>query len=281
MLAARTGLFAALALSASGGCTSEADLGSWTASGPRAQLQHDAPAQHHAARDAATADEPLDADASVVRGSPNKSSLCLRNPSLDGIPHGGPADPGVWWPPEAWDTCFNAPEDFPDPAMPGTVLVGAMCVDDATTIDPKDGSGAHPGFLPAPTHGVGYLYLDSLRGLPERTSQALCAKLEAGVTYNFAIDLASRVGQLDDGATLAAGELAIHGTTTSCGRASRPLWRSPPLTRAWQTYCVSLTPEVDATVLTLELPARPLAKAAIMIDNIRLDARCGAGVVTR
>jgi len=266
-----------LALSNSASCTSEARLGSWKASAPSAPLFNGVAS---ATRDASAPDEPQAPDMPDASMAPSKSSLCLRNPSLDGLPHAGPADPGVWWPPEAWDTCFNAAEDFPDPQMPGTVLCGLTCVNEATTLDLKDGVGPRTGLLPLPTHGVGYLYLDTLRGLPERTSQTLCAPLEAGVTYNFAIDLASRAGQVDDGATLAAGELQIHGSNTICGRAAKPLWRSPPLTRAWQTHCVSITPESDVTVLTLELPATPLAKAAIVIDNIRLDASCGPGVVT-
>jgi hypothetical protein len=135
--------------------------------------------------------------------------------------------------------------------------------------------------MPAPTHGVGYLYLDTLRELPERTSQTMCGTLEAGVTYNFAIDLASRVGQVDDGATLAAGALEIFGTNTVCGHAGEPLWRSPPLTRGWAKHCVSITPEADTTILTLQLPSERPAKAAIMIDNIRLDASCGPAVVAR
>ena len=271
---------AALALSLACACTSEADLGSWAASGPGAPLHN-----HGSPSDAALPYEPPPerdaAHALEATASRSESPLCLRNPSLDGVPHGGPAEPGVWWPPDAWDSCFNDADDFPDPKLPGAALCGLTCVNDATTIDPKDGSGARTGFLPAPTHGVSYLYLDTLRGLPERTSQALCATLEAGVTYNFAIDLASRVGQVDDGTTLAAGALEIYGTNTVCGHTSQPLWRSAPLTRAWRTHCVSITPESDASVLTLQMPAEPPAKAAIMIDNIRLDASCGPAVVAR
>jgi hypothetical protein len=205
--------------------------------------------------------------------------VCLRNPSLDGIPHVGPIAPATWWPAEAWDLCWNDPEDFPDPSMAGTQLCGVTIINEATTIDPQDGSPAVAGALPAPTHGVGYLQLDTLRDLPERTSQAMCGDLQPGVTYNFAIDLASRAGQKHEGEILGAGVLEIYGGNIACNHAGEPLWRSPPLSSTFQTYCVRITPAERIAVLTLQVPAKDRPRSAILIDNIRLSESCGPAVV--
>jgi hypothetical protein len=163
--------------------------------------------------------------------------------------------------------------------MAATQLCAVTIVNDATTIDPQDGTGARAGTLLPPTHGVGYLHFDTLRDLPERTSQTMCSDLRAGVTYNFAIDLASRAGQTHEGMVLGQGVLEIYGSNTSCGHTGEPLWRSPPLTAEWQTYCVSIKPRQRASVLTLQMPAKDHPRSALLVDNIRLLDRCGPAVV--
>ena len=60
---------------------------------------------------------------------------------------------------------------------------------------------------------------------------------------------------------------------------STPLWRSPPLTSVWQTFCVSVTPAETLNYLTLQAPAHDGAKTAVLVDNIRLAPECGDAVV--
>jgi len=262
-------------------CTSEARLGQWSTS-------------PLASQDAATMrpSDPPDApiDVPPVR-SPNDGSpdggfvhaypLCLRNPSLDGIPYAGPIEPAVWWPADSWDTCWNEAADFPDPTMAGFQLCAVSVVNDATTVKVNGDGTAQSGVLPPPTHGVGYLMLDTLRDLPERATQEMCAPLEAGFTYNFSVDLASRVGQTHEGAVLGAGVLEIYGSNFACTNDGEPLWRSPPLSSNWQTYCVSITPAQRMTFLTLQMPAKDRPRSAILVDNIRLSQSCGPSVVAR
>jgi hypothetical protein len=271
-----------LAVLGASACTSEAKLGYWTAplgSGGSQAMPPASPMTDDVdTPDAAPIDTPTKNNV-PDGGFRHLNPVCLRNPSLDGIPHSGPIAPRTWWPAEAWDLCFNDPEDFPDPNMRGTQLCGVTIVNDATTIDPQDGSGAVAGALPAPTHGVSYLQLDTLHDLPERTSQTMCGELHSGVTYNFAIDLASRIGQTHEGEILGNGVLEIYGGHIACNHAGEPLWRSPPLTAGWQTYCVSLTPAERISVLTLQVPAKDRARSAILIDNIRLSETCGPAVV--
>jgi hypothetical protein len=107
----------------------------------------------------------------------------------------------------------------------------------------------------------------------------MCAPMEAGVTYNFAIDLASRAGQSHEGMVLGAGVLEIYASNFACTHAGEPLWRSPQLTAEWQTYCVSITPAERVAFMTLQMPSKDRARAAIMADNIRLAESCGPAVV--
>jgi len=273
-------LMIALPAALAAACTSEASLGYWKERRhPSATPSND---QADGAIDpAAGAGGAAVSDASMMVVQ-TISPLCLRNPSLDGFfPNVGPIDSGTWWPAEAWDVCFNDPEDFPDPQMRDRVVICSVAVvNDQTKVDNKDGLGARMGVLPAPTHGVGYLQLDSLRDLPERTSQMMCAELKAGVTYNFAVDLASRVGETYEGRTLQGGVLEIFASNTLCSHSGEPIWRSPKLTKAWQTHCVSITPSFDASIMTLQVPVIPFAPAAILVDNIRLDPSCGPAVIT-
>lgn len=268
------------ALSASA-CTSEAELGYWTATplstagaaGPVPMT----PLHDDATPDATIIDQPPKSTV-ADGGSVQPQSLCLHNPSLDGIPNSGPIVPGTWWAAEAWDLCWNEPEDFLDPSKAAAQICAVTVINDATTIDPQDGTGARAGVLPPPTHGVGYLHFDNLRDLPERTSQTMCGDLRAGVTYNFAIDLASRAGQTHEGMVLGQGVLELYGSNTTCGHTGEPLWRSPPLTAEWQTYCVSITPKQRASVLTLQMPSKDRPRSAILVDNIRLLDSCGPAV---
>jgi len=267
----RRTLSSSLVLAWCAACTSEAELGHWHQSDTAPLSTHDGmplgPAVPHAGSMA------IDPPARIP------SPLCLRNPSLDGFPHAGPLAPDTWWPAEAWELCWYAADDYP-PDVPetGPRISAVTVVNEATTVDAKDGMPAKAGALPVPAHGVGYLCLDTLLGLPERTSQSLCATLEAGVTYNFAIDVASRAGQRYDGSVIAPGVLEIYGTNTLCGHAGEPLWRSPPITGSWQTLCASFTPTSDVSIVTLQVPASPRAKTAILVDNIRLDQSCGPSV---
>lgn len=259
-------------------CTSEARIGYWTTSplaAPDAATM--VPSPPLAGHDAAVADPPIHIppDGGFVHASP----LCLRNPSLDGIPIPSKLEPGSWWPAEAWDLCWNDPEDFPDPSMAPLQISAVAIVNDATVVELNDGTTAMAGLLPPPTHGVGYLHFDTLRDLPERTSQEMCAELEAGVTYNFAIDLASRVGQSYEGSVLSSGVLEIYGAAEVCGHTGEPLWRSPPLTSDWKRYCVSITPTITFSFMTLQMPAKDRPRSAILVDNIRLDDSCGSGFV--
>jgi hypothetical protein len=279
---------AALCAVGASACTSEADLGYWTATplssaGTTGGSPPIPPMHGEGAHDAAISDEPqpqppkaMPTDSGLAQP---QNPLCLRNPSLDGIPNAGPIAPGTWWPAEAWDLCFNDPEDFPDASSVAAQLCAVTIVNDATTIDPQDGTGARAGALLPPTHGVGYLHFDNLRELPERTSQTMCGDLRAGVTYNFAIDLASRAGQAHEGIVLGQGALEIYGSNISCGHTGEPLWRSPPLTKEWRTYCVSITPRTRASVLTLQMPSKDQPRSAILVDNIRLLDGCGPAVV--
>ena len=279
----------ALASCLASACTSEAKLGSWSKSGSAPLSGSDAanqsPLEPGAPRGGASSlDPPPVSDAAMPDDSDVgvhiRSPLCLRNPSLDGIPYAGPLAPDSWWPPEAWDLCWYATEDYPaDMPETGPRISAVTTVNDTTTIDAKDGSMAIAGGLPVPTHGVAYLQLDTLLGMPERTSQTMCVTLEAGVTYNFAIDLATRAGQTYDGATIQSGVLEIYGSNTPCGHDGEPLWRSPPLTAQWQTYCVSLTPHADASIITLQVAATQGSPTAVLVDNIRLDPSCGPSVV--
>jgi len=258
-------------------CTSEARLGYWSAAPHAGQggsmTTTDAPPLMIA--DAMIADPPPHVSDG---GFPPNNPLCLRNPSLDGIPIIAKLEPSSWWPAEAWDLCWYDPEDFPDPSMAGPQISAVTIVNADTVVDPKDGTPEMAGVLLPPTHGVAYLHFDTLRGLPERTSQQMCAQLEAGVTYNFAIDLASRVGQSFEGSALASGVLEIYGANIVCGHADAPLWRSPPLTSDWKTYCVSITPPSTVSFITLQMPAKNRPKSAILVDNIRLDESCGPAI---
>lgn len=262
-------------------CTSEAALGSWRAA-PLGQddasmaMPIDPPRPPPADGGAFDASGPVVSDGGSLHANP----LCLRNPSLDGFTHGGPLEPGTWLPADSWDWCFIEAADFPDPAMVSTQISAVTVVNGATTVDAKDGMPAVAGALLPPTHGVGYLHLDTLRGMPERTSQQMCVILQADVTYNFAIDLASRIGQSYEGEVLNTGVLEIYGGDLPCGHAGEPLWRSPPLTSNWQTYCVSITPSEPFSVMTLQMPAKDRPKSAILVDNIRLSDECGPAVVT-
>ena len=121
--------------------------------------------------------------------------------------------------------------------------------------------------------------LDTLRGLPERTSQQLCAPLTAGVTHNFALDVASVIGPAYEGSVIQAGVLEIYGSNALCDHSGEPLWRSPPLTADWQTFCVSVTPTEDLTYLTLQAPVQAGVKSAVLVDNFRLSPECGDAVV--
>jgi hypothetical protein len=107
----------------------------------------------------------------------------------------------------------------------------------------------------------------------------MCGDLQPGVTYNFAIDLASRAGQKHEGEILGAGVLEIYGGNVACTHAGEPLWRSPPLSSTFQSYCVRITPAERIAVLTLQVPAKDRPRSAVLIDNIRLSESCGPAVM--
>ncbi len=257
-------------------CTSDTSLGYWKGAG----LVHpiDASSAMQPDPDAPDSGYALPDGASYVDGAivfPERVyPLCLRNPSLDGLPFTGDLHPATWWPADTWDLCFNDVEDFPPQVTPDISLSAVTIVSDATPVDLHDGRGALIGALPPASHGVGYLHFDNLRGLPERTSQEMCATLKGGERYTFAIDLASRVGQVHAGTTLARGQLEIYFGDAVCAHAGEPAWTSPLLSSEWTTYCVELTPPRDVRFITLQLGADRQAPSAIIADNIRLDPSC-------
>jgi hypothetical protein len=150
------------------------------------------------------------------------------------------------------------------------------CVNETTLIDTGDGRGAIAGVLPMASDGKTYMYLDLLSGsLGQTASALLCQSLRAGHSYSFAVDLASRVGQVDRGVTLAPGRLAVYAQADSCSLVDPPLWTSPPLTARWTQHCVTFTPTTDAAYIALRLLPDPAGRAAIVVDNIRSVPGCG------
>ncbi|HEX2677019.1 MAG TPA: hypothetical protein VHM19_10275 [Polyangiales bacterium] len=164
--------------------------------------------------------------------------FCIENPSFEGtlMPLAFDAPP--------WNNCVNQNPDIPGwPSTPDLV--------DAST---------HPG-----TDGTTYASMGWAPPLHEFITQKLCAPLLAGHSYSFLIDLATATDA--DGAAQAPAQLAVYGSASDCLR-EHLLWKSPPLDTQWTTYCVTLTPEQDASYITLEPTGEPQKPAFATADNI-------------
>jgi hypothetical protein len=184
--------------------------------------------------------------------------LCIQNPSLEGSPISGVqwfAD-YAWDANNAWDNCHTANLDR---TLATPRLVAAVSTQ----------TNSMP--FPAPTDGSSYLYLESDSMQHQYVSQSLCEPLLAGTAYSLTIDLASAPTDAN-AAALGSAQLEIYGSTEPCRRAEL-LWQSPPLSRTWQTLCVTLRPTHEASALVLS-PLGPMGKAAALVDHLVPVASC-------
>lgn len=261
------------------GCASEAYLGAAALDGglgrsaekPPASSPIDTAVAENAAGSRAEArlpDAAVPAIASDPPVAPSSASepVCVQLPSFEGPP--APTLYGLANVQSPWAGCY---------AVIDAVLSAPAFVNQTTLFDSGDGKGLVPGNFPVASQGSTYLYFDMQGGGNGQTiSTPTCKPLEAGHSYSFAIDLASRVGQSIRGVAFAPGRLGVYAPSISCAPSDPPLWLSPPLTAAWSRYCVTIRPTNDASYLVLRLPADPAGRAAIYVDNMRSEPGCGA-----
>ena len=169
----------------------------------------------------------------------NAFSQCNELIPLEVVNPGFEGPPGQHITPAPWSTCGITPD-----TQPGQWGV---------TLPPSQGSSY-----------VGFVYGSA--SWQEGASQALSGSMQAGVQYDFTIDLS---------ATPAAGgginpnsfcSMEIWGSNALCGR-NELMWTSPVVTHyGWQTYTVSITPTSNWTHIYFICNCGPLGY--ILLDNI-------------
>jgi hypothetical protein len=259
------------------GCTSDAYLGAAVLDGGFGRTADEPTKRDEPGIDAAVADNAAgstlpDAAPPVIASDPHVAAesaaepVCVQLPSFEGPP--AATLYGLANVQSPWAGCY---------AIIDGVLSAPAFVNQTTLFDTGDGRGFTTGNFPVASQGSTYLYFDTQGGGNGQTiSTPTCKPLEAGHTYSFAIELASRVGQSTQGAAFAPGRLAVYAPAVSCAPSDPPLWLSPPLTAAWTRYCITLRPTTDAGYLVLRLPADAAGRAAIYVDDMRSEPGCGA-----
>ena len=169
----------------------------------------------------------------------NAFSQCNELIPLEVINPGFEGPPGQHITPAPWSTCGITPD-----TQPGQWGV---------TQPPSQGNSY-----------VGFVYGSA--SWQEGASQALSGSMQAGVQYDFTIDLS---------ATPAAGgginpnsfcSMEVWGSSALCGR-NELMWSSPVVTHyGWQTYNVSITPTSNWTHIYFICNCGPLGY--ILLDNI-------------
>ncbi|MCB9185628.1 MAG: PKD domain-containing protein [Flavobacteriales bacterium] len=176
---------------------------------------------------------------SVLFGAKTGFAQCTQLVPLEVINPGfeGPTAPHVT--PAPWSTCGITPD-----TQPGSWGV---------TLPPSEGSSY-----------VGFVYGSA--SWQEGASQQLSGAMQAGVQYDFTIDLS---------ATPASGgginpnsfcSMEVWGASAICQR-QQLMWSSPVITHyGWQTYTVSITPTQNWTHIYFICNCGPLGY--ILLDNI-------------
>jgi hypothetical protein len=184
---------------------------------------------------------------------PSTGSLCLPNPSLEGMTAigtaGPPGVPATAAPP-SWQVCQGTPD-----IDPGVSL-----------LQPANGLtyvGLAVGVLaPANTDTT------------EAIGASLCAPLEAGVTYAFCMDLGIGVRGLPNAPGAAPPSLEIWGGQSVCAEQDL-LWTSPPIANSdsWAKVCGTFTaPHSDTAVAIVPRAGTPaigtMNWSYVIVDDI-------------
>lgn len=174
-----------------------------------------------------------------VFGISESNAQCSQLVPLEVINPGFEGPPGQHITPAPWSTCGITPD-----TQPGFWGV---------TLPPSEGNSY-----------VGFVYGSAT--WQEGASQALSGSMQAGVTYDFTIDLS---------ATPASGgginpnsfcSMEVWGSNALCVK-TEMMWNSPVITHyGWQTYSVSITPSQNWTHIYFLCSCGPLGY--ILLDNI-------------
>ncbi len=207
-------------------------------------------------------------------------------------PDGGPSDaasPGV-----PLDACVGG---FVNPSIEGTPQTAVIGLWDATGWNQCPWLGLYPTYLanqttnpgtgpagggivyPPPTDGRTYAVIQTqgvdAGALPnEGFGQQLCTPASAGTSFRLDamwIDPSQANGGAGDPAGTQVS-LQVFGGATACTE-STLLWSSPPLTKTWGTYCVTMgqaTPSVTFNGAISDASA----SAFVLVDHIVPVASC-------
>lgn len=120
----------------------------------------------------------------------------------------------------------------------------------------------------APSNGASYVgFVNGGSSWLEGASQQLSGNMQAGVPYQFTIDMAvttSNGGGINPGPS----SLNIYGATGLCST-TELLWSSPVVTNTtWQTFTVNFTPSQNFTHIYFRINQASANLSYIMLDNI-------------
>ena len=192
-----------------------------------------------------------DAGTTTDAGPPPSWLHCIVNPSFEGV---------------VTPTQFQAFEASPWNACYAGGFITYSAIGDATLWPTQNWT------FPPASEGATYLALGQQALFVGRTSQTLCAPVEAGAARSFLVDLARATSNAP---TLEATTqvMQVLGGTSECAETD-VLWTSPPLTVAWATYCVTIRPQQPITTLGFRPSGTGGAQMEGLVDHIVPVAGC-------